>query len=236
MPTPINNTSKLFIAALKQLPPLMQAVINNPALIDNMIAIDEQYKLSPKQSDALMGIERRVIIQQLPVANVPAEIQQLGLGKEITKKLALDFLGRILLPMEWYVGGVQTTITELNGRTEEYLYHARRQFPEVYAPQVAAVTTESLADGEHPLLRNFEQKVESTRGRADILLRLTGLSVQVDEAMGSGKISQADGEEVLRNLDTLSYAVNTKDLNPLEVQSLKRRLRKVLGRMDGVST
>lgn len=227
-----DNNKKIFIAAIQQLPPLMRAVINNPALIENMIAIAEQYELTPKQQDDLMAIERAVIIQQLPVGKVPSEIQQLGVASKNVNGLIQDFLGRIVMPMSWHVGSVDAVIQQLGGRTEEYLYHARRQFPEVYTPQLAPSTENETTETEHPLLRNFDDKVETPRGRADILLRLTGLASQIDEMMNSEAINQAEGEELLRSLDTLSYAINTKDLNPLEIQSLKRRLRKVLGRLS----
>ncbi len=234
---PTNPTdSKIFLAAIRQLPPLMKTILANPALVDNSIALGEQYHLEPWQETQLMAIERGVIIQRIPVVNIPNEIRKLGLGPDETTKLTLDFLGRIILPMEWHVGGVQMLIKQLGGRVEEYLYNGRQQFPEVYAPKTETpVVAGADSKKNHPLLQNFEDKVDTSRGRADLLLRLTGLAGQVDELMKTEKLSQADGEEVLRNLDTLSYAVNTQDLNPLEVQSLKRRLRKVLGRLAEMS-
>lgn len=226
------SNPKIFIAAIQQLPPLMKQVINNPALIDNSIAIGQKYNLTPRQEDMIMSIERQVIVQQLPVAAIPAEFKKLRLPPEQEKNLTQDFLGRIILPMEWHVGSVQPLIQSLGGRAEEYLAEARQQFPEVYTPELAHVRTgDQTGATEHPLLKNFDDRMATPRGRAGLLLRLSGLAGQVDELMKTETISQSDGEDILRNLDTLSYAVNTQDLNPLEIQSLKRRLRKVVARL-----
>lgn len=224
------SNPKLFLAAIRQLPPLMWRVINNQAMIDNASGLGEQYQLTPKQQDLMMAIERNVIIQYLPVARIQEEIGKIGLPAEQAKNLTRDFLGRIVLPMEWHVGNVQTMIQNLGGRVDEYLADARQQFPEVYAPQFdQPVANQPLI--EHSILQNFEDKIATPRGRADLLLRLTGLAGRIDELMKAETINQAEGEELMRHLDTLSFAVNTQDLNPLEVQSLKRRLRKVLSRL-----
>jgi homoserine acetyltransferase len=50
--------------------------------------------------------------------------------------------------------------------------------------------------------------------------------------MKSGKVPTADGQKIMQQLDAISYAVNTQDLNQFEVQTIKRRLTKVLAQIE----
>lgn len=223
---------------LANIPPLLKAVLSHDD--DNTslnIAIEKKNGLTDSQGDAMMAIIRKVIRQTIKPDEVLQVIEnEIHLPEPQAKKLALDLLGERFLPMEFYLGPVRPLIEQLGGNVNEYLVQARQRYPEVYAPKSEVPKPIEVESGSEPqVLQNFNEKVETPRGRADILLRLTGLAGQVDELMKAEKLPQADGEALLRDLDTLSYAVNTKDLNPLEVQSLKRRLRKVLGRISAIS-
>lgn len=219
------------------LPPLMKRVMDHDENIDTNIAIEKKNALSKQQGNAMMQVIRSVILQTIRPDELVSVIQRdIHLDEPQAKKLALDLLGERFLPMEFYLGPVRPLIEQLGGNVNEYLVQARQRYPEVYAPKSETPKPSEGETGAEPqLLQNFNEKVETPRGRADILLRLTGLAGQVDELMKAEKLPQADGEALLRDLDTLSYAVNTKDLNPLEVQSLKRRLRKVLGRISEIT-
>lgn len=226
---PVTNTTLL---AFGKLPDLMKQVIDHDENSEINVAIEAKNRLSKDQGDRMMEVIRQVILQTIRPDELVATLQRdLAIDETKAKKLALDLLGERFLPMEFHIGPVRPLIEQLGGNVNEYLVQARQRYPEVYAPKTEPTTAASTDDSEHPLLRNFDAKVESARGRADLLLRLTGLAGRIDNLMKSEKLSQADGEEAMRNLDTLSYAINTKDLNPLEVQSLKRRLRKVLARL-----
>lgn len=213
-----------------KLPDLMKQILLHDENTEINIAIKEKNRLSNEQRDKMMGVIRKVILQTIRPDDLVITLKQdLNLNEDRAKKLALDLLGERFLPMEFHIGPVRPLIEQLGGNVNEYLVQARQRYPEVYAPKLAP--SPENPTGENSLLRNFENKIETARGRADLLLRLTGLAGQIDEMMKKEILNQAAGEELLRSLDTLSFAVNTQDLNPLEVQSLKRRLRKVLSRL-----
>lgn len=234
MPALSSNTTLL---AFGKLPDLMKSVIDHEENSEINSAIESKNKLTADQGDAMMGVIRSIILQTIRPDELVSVIQRdVKLDEPQAKKLALDLLGERFLPMEFYLGPVRPLIEQLGGNVNEYLVQARQRYPEVYAPKSETPKPSEGETGAEPqLLQNFNEKVETPRGRADILLRLTGLAGQVDELMKAEKLPQADGEALLRDLDTLSYAVNTKDLNPLEVQSLKRRLRKVLGSISEIT-
>jgi hypothetical protein len=234
MPALSSNTTLL---AFGKLPDLMKSVIDREENSEINSAIESKNKLTAAQGDAMMGVIRSIILQTIRPDELVSVIQRdIHLDEPQAKKLALDLLGERFLPMEFYLGPIRPLIEQLGGNVNEYLVQARQRYPEVYAPKTETPKPSEGETGSEPqLLQNFNEKVETPRGRADILLRLTGLAGQVDELMKAEKLPQADGEALLRDLDTLSYAVNTKDLNPLEVQSLKRRLRKVLGRISEIT-
>ncbi len=226
------TTIKKAFNPFQKLPDLMKQVLLHDENTEINIAIKEKNNLTNDQRDKMMGIIRKIILQTIePSALVSTVQRDLGFDESRAKKLALDLLGERFLPMEFHIGSVRPIIEQLGGNVNEYLVQARQRYPEVYAPKLAQASADTGASGEHPLLRNFENKLETPRGRADVLLRLAGLAGQIDDLMKNEKLNQTLGEELLRSLDTLSFAVNTQDLNPLEVQSLKRRLRKVLTRL-----
>ncbi len=240
MAQPANQ--KIYLAAIQQLPPLMKRVINNPALIDNAITLCATYQLTPKQQDMLMTIEREVIVQHVPVTTVPDEIKKIGLSGDEENQLINDFLGRIILPMEWHVGNVRPLIQSLGGQVEAYVAAASRQFPEVYAPETqqqentaaaSTATQEKPVSADEPvILRDIGDKLATPKGRAGVLLHLVALSQQIEDAGKSGKLTATQTTELLHSLDALSYAVNTQDLNPLEIAAIKRRLKTILKNVE----
>lgn len=205
--------------------------------MDTNFAISQENKLSREQGDAMMRVIRKIILKVITPRELLETIRRdiPGLDNQQVRQLALDLLGRRFLPMEWYIGNVENLIRELGGDPATYLVEAKKNYPEVYAQTISSTTPPPAnpapvtpVSAEHAVLRNFDERVSSFQGRAEILLRLTGLSAEVETAMKSNSLTQAAGERLLQQLDGLSYAVNTKDLNALEIQALKRGIRKVL--------
>jgi hypothetical protein len=60
---------------------------------------------------------------------------------------------------------------------------------------------------------------------------MSALSQQIEQAGQQQRLSEKETEELLHNLDALSYAVNTKDLNPLEIAAIKRRMKSIVSKL-----
>ncbi len=231
---------KLYLEAIKRLPPLMRQILNNEALVSQAITLGEKYHLSPQQETALMEIEREVIAQNLKVIDIEMRIRNsLQIDATLSQQIARDFLGMIILPMEWYLGPVQPLIQKLGGQTEIYFDQAKKNFPEIYrqSPTSQPIQTEqgilskATSTISPAILENFDDRLTSFKGRAEVLLRLTGLSSHLEEMMKNKQVSTEEGQQLMQQLDSISYAVNTQDLNQFEVQSIKRHLTKVLDRI-----
>ena len=222
------------VSPFTNLPPLLKTIIDKEETVDVNIEIANSNKLTDEQGDKMMGVIRKILFKTITPRELLETVKHdIGLSDAKAKVLTLDLLGRRFLPMEWYIGDVKSLIKEMDGDVERFLVEAQQRYPEVYAPQEAKTETDSeevetILDNEPPILRDFEDRLTSFRGRAEILLRLTGLSGDVEEAMKTGALTKEAGEKLLQQLDSLSYAINTKDLNPFEVQSLHRKLSKVL--------
>ena len=77
--------------------------------------------------------------------------------------------------------------------------------------------------------------LSDVRGRAEILLRLTGLSSVVEAAMGGNRVSKDEGEQLMASLDDAATIINTRDLSPLEVEALRRRLQRLVKQIASLS-
>ncbi|MEK7637092.1 MAG: hypothetical protein AAB402_01715 [Patescibacteria group bacterium] len=218
------------------LPDLLKDILAEDVSVDINMEIGKKYGINSKQIGVFVKVIRKVIFKTITPAELVATIKKdLGLDETKAKGMALDLLGRKFLPMQWYVGNVEGLIKELGGNLEKYVAEAKKNYPEVYAPQAKTETAPAKEPaaakdtGEEPsILRQIEERLTSTKGRAEVLLRLTALSQQIEEAVKAQRLDEAAGEELLHSLDALSYAVNTKDLNPLEVAAIKRRLKNVV--------
>jgi hypothetical protein len=156
------------------------------------------------------------------------------------KKFTIDFLGKICLPMQWYIGNVEGLIKELGGNVANYIDEAQRIFPEVYEiktapPQPTIASVQPILANEPPILHNLEEKLTTNKGRAGILLHLTNLSLQIEQRVAAKNLTVEAGQELIHGLDSLSYAVNTKDLNPLEIAAIKRKILSVLIKLGHLS-
>lgn len=229
----MTNTDRQPTSPFVSLPPLMQQVLDHEENIDVNMAVENDNGLSRQQGDAMMGVIRKIILKIIaPAALVETIKRDVGLADERAKKLALDLLGRRFLAMQWYIGNVEGLIEQLGGRVEPYLTEAKRRYPEVFAPsEKTLAAAEPAAEPSTPddgLLRDFDRRITTAGGRAEILFRLTALGARLDALMADGALSQSDGESLMKQLDAVSYAVNTQDLNPFEVQSIKRRLTRLM--------
>ncbi len=226
--------NQTFFQKLSQLPDLLKSVLGHEETADLNVEMIDRHHLSGDQVSALLNLLQLVIMQILSPADLLMRVQQdLHLDPTRAKALTLDVLGLRLLPMEWYIGPVQPTITQLGGNPEMYLKRLRTIYPEVYSPKAPAELSETPTSSSHPtLLNNFEDRLTSFKGRAEVLLRLTGLSSELEEMMKDNQLASNDGQQLMQQLDAITYAVNTQDLNAFEVQSIKRRLTKILERID----
>jgi len=216
------------------LPPLMKTIIDKEISAEINLAIERKHHLNPKQGNQMMEDIRKILFRTITPSELLTAVQRdLKLDTKPATDLTIDLLGRRFLPMEWYIGDVQTILRRLGGPVEEYLSEAKKNYPEVYArpePGVAA------GDEEHPLMELFDQRIVTLAGKAEILLRLTGLSSVVEERMNQDKLPRKDGEEIMRQLESVSYAINTRDLNPFEVQAIKRNLKRTIDQIDSLKT
>ncbi len=228
------------MAWLTQLPPLMFTIISKERSAEINMEVESQHHLTEQQGDGMMQMIKNIITKKVIPGQLLEKLkQEIGLKQEASKALALDLLGRRFLPMQWYIGNVEGLIKDLGGEVEKYVAEARKNYPEVYAPeaktspaltqtQTAIKTSDDLG-----IFHDIDETLTSTKGRAGLLLKLTGLSQEIEVAAKQGKFNETEGAELLRGLDALSYAVNTKDLNPLEIVAIKRKLKSILAKVNG---
>lgn len=245
------NKLPSFISALATLPPMMQSVLSHEENGELTLQIAQDHELSLTQRKALVKIVQFVILQQLRPQDVPERVEKdLALGRETAKKVACDLLGWRFLPMEWYIGPVQPVIQNLGGNPETYLSELRSIYPEVFqgAPlfpepkpdpedpltawEASLDTTKATQTTESPLLEDFLERLGSESGRAEILLRLTGASSGIESKMETGAMSREVGEGLLERLETIATAIETRDMNPLEMQSLRRRAQRLVEQLN----
>lgn len=226
-----------FIEVISKLPPLMQTLTKHHGLIDQAIALEDAHHLNGKQAKAMMNLEVSMIAQEFPPADILKYVtQEMNMEPAPAKKFTVDFIGKICLPMQWYIGNVEGLIKELGGDVANYVAEAQRIFPEVYnikngPPQPIAAAIKPIPANEPPILHNLEEKLSSNKGRAGILLHLTNLSLQIEQRVATKSLTVEAGQELIHGLDSLSYAVNTKDLNPLEIAAIKRKILSVLTKL-----
>ncbi|MBI5467463.1 MAG: hypothetical protein HY975_04635 [Candidatus Kerfeldbacteria bacterium] len=230
-------TPQQYRLVIQKLPPLMKQVLRNESMTATNMVMEDVFKLKPAQGDAMMVIIQDLIAREITPAQIRGRVDlDLKLPPNVAAAFTRELLGRVVLPMEWYVGNVEGLIRELGGQPEEYLRQAQEFFPEVYAhtptarpvtPSAPAITPNPTPEVQ-PILANLEERLTTFKGRAEILLRLTALSQHVEAVAAKKLIDQKRSQELIQALDALSYAVNTQDLNPLEVQAVKRRLTKVV--------
>lgn len=230
---PVAKTQNVFA----DVPPLMKYIIDSVISAELNALIEKNNRLTSDQGDAMMKLIRKVILKTIQPAELIGAIQrEVGLDSDRAKKLALDLLGYRFLPMEWYVGPVQAYIHDLGGNVQEYLREARKNYPEVYSPKTVEPSAASEGGAEtHPILRDFESRIGTNRGKAEILLRLTGLSAELESAVQAGQLEAAEGQRLMQQLEAVSYAINTRDLNPFEIQSIRRQLNRLIDRIEGLS-
>lgn len=223
-----------------KLPDLMKSIIDRELFAQFDIEIEQHNGLTLEQGDKMMDVIRGIILKRYAPNKLVLTLKKtIGLDETKSKKLALDLLGRQFLPMEWYIGNVEGLIKELGGDLAMYQAQARKNYPEVYDPETAKRRAESEAEpaveagkqAEPSILHLIDERLQTNKGRAEVLLRLTALSQEIEEAMKTGELTETEGQRLLHSLDALSYAVNTQDLNPLEVAAIKRRLKNVLAKL-----
>ena len=230
---------QLFLQKISQLPTLMKTIVGKDVTVNLAIALTEKYRLTDGQHKSMIYLEGEVIVKNVQPAGILSYIQQHIIPEvDQAKKFAADFIGKICLPMQWYIGNVEGLIKELGGDVEKYTAEAKKNYPEVYAPKPvtevakpAVVTSAPIAADEPIILRGLEEKLSSNKGRAGVLLHLTNLSLQIEQRVAAKSMTVELGQELIHGLDSLSYAVNITDLNPLEIAAIKRKILSVLTKL-----
>lgn len=227
-----------YLAALTKLPPLMKQLTKHHGLVDQAIALEDKYRLNGQQAKTMMNLEASIIAQDIqPGAVLDHVNREMGMDSATAKKFAVDFLGMICLPMQWYIGNVENIIQQLSGDLRTYQAQVATVFADLYGTaedrgeEVPAATTSGgsvIEANEPPIVQHIAERLTTTKGRAEVLLRMTALSQEIETAASTNRIGQDVSQQLMHSLDALSYAVNTQDLNPLEIAAIKRRLKSVL--------
>lgn len=234
---------ELYFQYFHQLPPLMQQLLVNKKLQASLSTIVRSNDLTDEQRRQAVLLVGDASVKAFPIDNFYNKITtEANIVDDKGKKVTIELLGNFFLPLQWYLGNVEKIITDLGGDAQHYTAEAQKNYPEVYAPDAQKVAEQAertnntyptdqdgSADPEEPvILRDIGEKLGSSKGRAGILLHLVALSQKIEEAGKSGKISDKETGELLHGLDALSYAINTQDLNPLEIAAIKRRLKTIM--------
>ena len=210
------------------LPELLKSVLSHEENTDINLEIQSAHKLTPAQRQGMMKIIQGVILKNIVPANLVKSIQtELQLDVDQATSLARDLLSRRFLAMEWYIGPVQPLIEQLGGDVQTALRDIQRRYPELF-PETSGVLDENVFTDSYHLLANFNEWIGTTEGKEEILLRLTNVSMQMEEAIKDGRIPEAEGQKLMADLDAVSYAVNTQDLNHFETHSMRRQIEKFL--------
>jgi|GEM_PF-2152857 len=228
-------TPEGYYQKLRQLPPLMLKICGSNEIIDAAISLESRHHLTPEQSRAMTEMQISLIGQEYGPADVASHVtSDLKLSGQAAKDFTIDFLGSLVLPIQWFVGNVEQIIHQLGGDPAPYIDRAKKEFPEAFGlppkPQPIDEGDEigQVAEDSDSLLNDFEDRLTSFAGKAEVLLRLTGLSAKLEAARDTGKVKALDCEQHLMTLDSISSAINTHDLNPFEIAALKRKLKRVV--------
>ncbi len=217
--------TEAYLQKIRALPPLMKAILNNEAFGEAIGELEEKYLLSPEQTKALLIIQSSIIGQEYSPDQIYPHIKELlKLGDPIAQQITVDFLGTIVVPMQWFVGNVEQLIRGFGGDPSSFVREAQRKFPELSA----GTATPNDASPEERLIDDMPNHLATFAGRAEVLLRLTGLSATIEDLMNAEYMSREEGERLIADLETISSAINTHDLNPFEIQTLQRRTRRVI--------
>ncbi len=238
-------TPELYFQHYQQLPPLAQKVLVNKQLQASLSDIVRHNDLTEDQRRQTVLLTGDASVGGFPVAQLPAKLlSEAKLDEQKGKKVAVELLGRFFLPLQWHLGNVEGLIKKLGGDVAKYEAEARKNYPEVYAPHVETeqqptapvteVAATAVAKPEPEILHFLNDRLATQRGRAEVLLRLTNLSGQVEDAIKAKKMPEDEGQALYKRLDALSFAINTQDLNPLEVAAITRQLKTVLAKLGQV--
>ena len=208
----------------------MKAILYREDVSELNIAIFTTHKLSEDQQTKGMAVIRKILLKSVEPKDLVQTLEHdLNLEAPAAVSLAIDLLGKRFLPMEFYLGPIAPLIRQLGGDPAPFLAEAQQRYPEVYNPQPAAMASEVQQNtAESEILKNFDERLENFKGRAEILLRLTGLSSVIEDRMKADQLPRDQGEQLIADLDEVASAVDTHDLSHLERQRLRRKLTRVV--------
>ena len=211
------------------LPPLMKAIVYRDDVSDLNGEIIKLHHLTQTQQKQLMSVLRKVILKVIEPQDLVQTIEHdLGLAAPAAVSLAIDLLGKRFLSMEFYLGPIAPLIRQLGGNPAPFLLEAQQRYPEVYDPAKTATSGAAPSSAGSEILKNFDERLEDFKGRAEILLRLTGLSSTIEDRMKADQLPHDQGEGLLADLEEAASTVDTRDLSHLERQRLRRKLARVV--------
>lgn len=204
----------------------MQFLMTRPKNADLNLQLKEKHGLTDVQMQALFLILWSVAYKDIAPAEVLNRVQtDARLDPAKAKSVTANFLSWRVLPFEWHVGPVQPAITAAGGNAVSALAEARKNYPEAYDPNF---TLDQPRFDFPDLPEKFDEWMKDEPGRNEILLRLTNLAAQLSKAISFEEISEADGQAMIKTLDDISAAINTKELNALEIAAYKRKLSSLI--------
>lgn len=212
------------------IPPLAKQVLGHEENADLNQAIIDAHQIPFDQVQSFMQVVRKVLLKTVHPQDLVQTLEHdLGLDAPAAVSLAIDLLGKRFLPMEFYLGPIAPLIRQLGGNPDSFLAEAQQRYPEVYNPQPDTTPEEraqNVADSE--ILKNFDERLEDFKGRAEVLLRITGLSSTIEDRMNADELPRDQGERLMADLEEIASAVDTRDLSHLERQRLRRKLARVV--------
>lgn len=118
---PDEQTPKDTLSKLQELPQAVQDFILSPERSKINAEIVKKFKLTPEQEDLFFEITDKVIFKEIQLENFFAEVEKkIGLEPKKSKELSLEILGNIFLPLDSFLGNVQSVIKKLGGDPNEF--------------------------------------------------------------------------------------------------------------------
>lgn len=101
----------------KKLPPEVQNVIFDPIISEKNKAIGDKFFFNAKQMDLILDLEGRIFLKQLPILDLPNELENLERAEHYDLRVvALEIAYNILWPLQSYLEQVDRLILRLGGK------------------------------------------------------------------------------------------------------------------------
>lgn len=178
------------------------------------VKIVEKFKLSPEEEDLFFEITDKVIYKELKLENFLAEVKKFfKFNKEVIKKLSLEILGTIFLPIESYLGDVQGEIKKIGGAPGSFAVkriETEEITPEILVKRILAETEIGL---DKNLLKKFEAIIRSRFSDARDEEETSEALTRVKK-LGGLELGAEDAKKISENLEAKLKSVKLFELKP----------------------